>query len=169
MITYHANSQPSIQRVHGAPLSGDESSRGARMAHLHLTPRLRMNRDMPLLPHMPSWCVKGQLYLYHSMSILITLWYRPYRFLPRSFPFHCKQPSTFHSMPSNFHGRQGNHGYDGSLTWKISLMRFKHAINLFRFAGCRFGTRTNSIARPNWLKIFSREQDVLESRIQMFY
>lgn len=33
------------------------------MTHLHFVSKLSMNKAIPPLPHMPSWCAQGQFYL----------------------------------------------------------------------------------------------------------
>ena len=129
------------------------------MTRLHVTPRLRMSGHMPVRPHMPSWRVKRRIYRYHSMSILVSILETGHdRFLPPTFLIYYKQPSPFHSMPSNFnsrrasssnmrtnnciyaqrdiHSSQGltNHRCDGSRTSKTIPKCFKYSINLKRSA-----------------------------------
>jgi hypothetical protein len=38
--------------------------------HLRLAPRLRIPEAIPLLPHMPSWCKQGQIYLTSFIEII---------------------------------------------------------------------------------------------------
>jgi len=54
---------------------------GDEVASTYLMPRLRMSGGLPTLPHVPTWCPQGQLYLYSNHSL--KLQYLRYKDLTR--------------------------------------------------------------------------------------